>query len=425
MARRARPRKETPPPQIPKEAKNATTNGAAATRKTDTVEWLATQMHSTSDLDRVRVLFENMTPLAKPELYQVGKARTILRTDVHKGVAYERFGPDAWEAPYVIIRATVNSKANAEKVFHYHLGEELLTPIDGAVTYEYHWLRGEQKEVVERGSLLRMNCQLPHRNWASEQDTHVWMAVRPETRSTASFGMETTPNVVEKLSQSISGTDVKNPGKFALVALGLQPLLKIARHRAGLTIDKLAVLCEISQSSASRLEDLKTSNLSIPTLEKIAEKLDLDLSRVFPSFSWDHLRAKLDGSLRPAAPLKSTIPPTRHYLHPIQWQLKAGERIEEVVYHKKPEEQEHGHPSRLEWPKLGADSMHSLIVLAGRLLVDIGDQDNPQSIALNTPGVLHLRNNPTFSMQALTACSVLHIVYSSVCVCDLIKESRS
>ncbi len=382
---------------------------APPSRKTDTIEWLAAQMRD-GNVERVKSLFENMTPLAKAEVFQVGKPTTILRTVVQHGVEYERFGPDGWQAPYVVIRATVDPEKKAETDFHYHLGEELLTPID--VTYQYFWKQGKKELIVEPGNLVRMNCQLPHRNWAVPEDTRAWMAIRPETGSTASVGLDTKGhNVIEKLSQSISEADASNPGKFALVALGLQPLLKIARLRVGLSIEKLALLCEISQSSASRIEDLKTANVSVHTLAKIAEKLDLDLSRVFPSFNWDHRSAKLDGACRPASPLNSTVPPVRHYLHPIVWKLQTGKRIEDVI--------------SAEWLNLGADSIHSFIVLSGRALFDIGDHDNPQSIALNTQGVLHLRDNPRFSMQALTACSVLHVVYSSVCVCDLqIKGNR-
>jgi transcriptional regulator with XRE-family HTH domain len=383
---------------------------AAPSRKTDTLEWLAAQLRD-GDVLRVKSLFENMTPLARPEVYQKGTPRPILRTVVHRGVEYERFGPDGWEAPYVLIRATVDSADNAESDFHYHLGEELLAPIDGPVTYEYFWTNKEQQLTVAQGSLVRMNCQLPHRNWAPRQNTRVWMAIRPETGSTASVGLDTTQSVTEKMSQSISAADLENPGKFALVALGLQPHLKIARHRVGLTIDKLALLCEISQSSASRLEDLKTANVSVHTLAKMAEKLDLDLSRVFPSFNWDYRLAALTDERRPAAPMNATMPPVRHYLHPILWQLESGQRIEQVI--------------DKEWPDLGVDSMHSFVVLGGRVLFDIGDHNNPQPIALNTEGVLHLRDNPNFSVQALTSCSVLHVVYSSVCVCDERKRPWS
>jgi transcriptional regulator with XRE-family HTH domain len=346
-----------------------------------------------------------MTPLAKPDVYQVGKARPILRTVVHQGVEYERFGPDGWEAPYVVIRGTVDADEVAEPGFHYHLGEEFLAAIDGDVTYQYVGPRGAQELTVQPGSLLRMNCQLPHRNWASRQNTRAWMAIRPETGSTASVGLDTTQQVTEKLSQSISAEDLSNPGKFALVALGLQPRLKIARHRVGLTIDKLAQLCEISQSSASRMEDLKTANVSIHTLAKMAEKLDLDLSRVFPSFAWEYQLGALSGEERGGGtPLPSTVPPVPHYLHPVVWRLERGERIEQVI--------------DASWPELGVDSMHSFIVLSGRVLFDIGDHDAPQPIALNTEGVLHVRDNPNLSLQALTACCVLQFVYSSVCVCQ-------
>jgi transcriptional regulator with XRE-family HTH domain/uncharacterized RmlC-like cupin family protein len=343
----------------------------ALSRKADTLEWLAKQLRD-GDVERVRSLFENMTPLAKPEVYQVGKSRPILRTVVHQGVEYERFGPDGWEAPYVVIRATVDSEQGAEPGFHYHLGEEFLTAIDGDITYQYVGPRGEQRLTVAPGSLLRMNCQLPHRNWASRQNTRAWMAIRPETRSTASVGLDTTQQVTEKLSQSISAEDLRNDGKFALVALGLQPRLKIARHRVGLTIDKLALLCEISQSSASRLEDLKTANVSVHTLAKMAEKLDLDLSRVFPSFNWEYQLGALAGEEWGATALSSTAPPVPHYLHPIVWRLERDERIEQVI-----------DPS---WPELGVDSMQSFIVLSGRVLFDIGDHDAPQPIALNKDG---------------------------------------
>jgi transcriptional regulator with XRE-family HTH domain len=401
MGKRGRPLRERP--SVPGGAKTEPIRTAPA-RKTDTLEWLAAQLRD-GDVERVKSLFENMTPLARPESFQAGKSRPILRTVVHRGVDYERFGPDGWEAPYVVIRATVDSEENAERDFHYHLGEELLTPIDGVVTYQYFWTQGEQRLTVEPGSLVRMNCQLPHRNWAARHNTRVWMAIRPETGSTASVGLDTTQSVTEKLSQSISEVDVRNPGKFALVALGLQPRLKIARHRVGLTIDKLALLCEISQSSASRLEDLKTANVSIHTLAKIAEKLDLDLSRIFPSFNWNYRLADLNVERQPCVTLKSTVPPVRHYLHPLLWQLQSGQRVEQFIDDT--------------WPDLGTDSMHTFIVLAGRVLFDIGDHDNPQPIALNTEGVLHLRDNPRFSVQALTSCSVLHVIYSSVCVCDL------
>jgi transcriptional regulator with XRE-family HTH domain len=347
-----------------------------------------------------------MTVLAKPEVYQLGKSHIILRTVVHKGVEYERFGPDGWEAPYVVIRASVDSQNDAEPDFHYHLGEELLAPIDGDVTYEYFWTSSQERLTVSPGSLVRMNCQLPHRNWASRKGTKVWMAIRPETGSTASVGLDTTQSVTEKLSQSISEADIQNPGKFALVALGLQPRLKIARHRVGLSIDKLATLCEISQSSASRMEDLKTANVSVHTLVKIAEKLDLDLSRVFPSFNWNYRVAALSGDAHPRVALNATKPPVpvRHYMHPILWELQNGQRIEQLLDDT--------------WPDLGADSMHSFIVLSGRVLFDIGDHANPQPIALNADGVLHIRDNPHCSVQALATCSVLHFVYSSVCVCD-------
>ena len=379
----------------------------ALPRKADTLEWLATQLRD-GDVERVRTLFENMTPLAKPEVYQKGTSRPILRTVVHKGVDYERFGPDGWEAPYVVIRATVDIEQGAEPDFHYHLGEELLTAIDGEVTYQYVGPHGEKRVPVAPGSLLRMNCQLPHRNWAARQNTRAWMAIRPETGSTASVGLDTSQQVTEKLSQSISADDLKNPGKFALVALGLQPRLKIARHRVGLTIDKLALLCEISQSSASRMEDLKTANVSVHTLAKMAEKLDLDLSRVFPSFNWEPQVGDLNGAERGATALAATVPPVPHYLHPIIWKLEHGERVEPVI--------------DASWPDLGVDSMQSFIVLRGRVLFDIGDHDAPQPIALNTEGVLHVRDNPNLSMQALTTCTVLQFVYSSVCVCHREKK---
>lgn len=408
MGKRGRPRKEPPSPPTTKPTKPAPDPElSAAARKTDTLEWLASQMRD-GNVERVKHLFEEMTPLAKPEVYQIGKRKPIMRVDVRQGVDYERFGPDGWEAPYVIIRATVESESEetTESKFHYHLGEELLTPIDSPITYQYYWKDGKDDFAVRPGSLVRMNCQLPHRNWAAQKGTRAWMVIRPETRSTVSFGLDTTGrNIVEKLSQSILEDDLKNPGKFALVALGLQPLIKMARHRVGLGIDKLSVLCDISQSSASRIEDVKTANVNVATLAKIAEKLDLDLSRVFPSFNWNKKLTTLEGLPLPKAPLESTVPPVSHFLHPILWQLQNGQRIEHVVNEK--------------WPNLGTDNVHSFIVLAGRVLFDVGDHESPEPIALNTHGVLHIRDNPDFAVQALTACSVLHIVYSSVCVCHL------
>src|ERR1039458_6921229 len=68
-----------------KATKAAPPANASPSRKTDTIEWLAAQMRD-GDVERVRSLFENMTPLAKPEVYQVGKPRTILRTVVQQGV---------------------------------------------------------------------------------------------------------------------------------------------------------------------------------------------------------------------------------------------------------------------------------------------------------------------------------------------------
>jgi transcriptional regulator with XRE-family HTH domain len=341
-------------------------------------------------------------------------------------IAYESFSPPPlWDAAYSLQRIRLGPKHKNEFVFH--PGEEIMIPVQGEVSYHFFWSPGARpparvvlNSLVEEGSLVRINPQIPHHAWGSKNGATAWLFLRHTTNSPVALVMdhdsssvvlrrsgsaatvkdqESSLAVRTPLRRRVTEADLRKPGAYAMIAWGISELIRDARQKTGLTTTDLARQIGIDPSSMSRLEEAK-ANVSIEMLGKVCRALRIGMTERMESGSWIHERQSLDDAMlegnRPQANSRAA-----HFLHPRAVRLAKGGHARKTT----------GHGSE-------AGQLASWIVLSGRLLVELPESMGTKSMILDAGNVLHFREHGELKLEALQDSMLLQVVYSQSCECD-------
>jgi transcriptional regulator with XRE-family HTH domain len=335
-------------------------------------------------------------------------------TEIQDGISYESFNaPALWDVPYSILQ--VHFEQVPKEDFIFHSGEEILVPISGEIYYHFYSnndgnppQRQVLNEPLRRGSIIRINPQLPHHTWAAgKEGAKAWMIFRhvSDMATSISVNSQFSKADVQSSSRKVTIKDLQEPGKYALIAWGLAERIHLHRVRAKLRIAQLATACGIDSSHLSRIESADT-NVSLETLVRIARLLQINLDELIAPHPWCYENALLTrtaGGKRQVshqAPLKSPSGGP-HFLHPIYWQIPGGFSTEAT----------------------GVDSsvegvLSSWIVLEGQAIFEIIADSETSNELLEKGSVIHLRRGMPRKIQALQDSQLLQIIYSTECHCN-------
>lgn len=268
-----------------------------------------------------------------------------LRTDVESskdGLTYESFNPPPmWDAPFSILKVFFEPVADQTTLMH-HLGEELLVPTLGRVEYRFHWSPGGRPlkrdlldPPVKPGSIVRVNCGLPHHGRLPEdleRRGEAWMIFyHPSTLSTAiSFDQRLLERAhINIPSRRINEDELGRGATYALTAWGLSELIRLRRLATNLHLAEVAEACGITRSHLARIE-AGTTNVSLATLFTIAEFLHIDIAALIRGSRWNYIVDDLAskplarGAAAPHVGCRDWLP--SHMLHAVSWNLSGGTR---------------------------------------------------------------------------------------------------
>lgn len=351
-----------------------------------------------------------------PPYYIVHVGREADRTDVDKDkekITYLTYDPPFLDQPYSIQR--VKFEPQKKDSFIYHAGEEILAPIAGEILYQFYWSQGREepksrplKSALQHGSIIRINPQVPHHTWARGEPAEAWMIFRDLSDALISIGVDSVFTKHAGLKQSprhITEEELRDPGRYALTAWGLAEHIRCYRERANLDLTQLADACGIDTSHLSRIEKGIT-NVSLDVLMRIARCLGLNLEDlVCPSkLPWEIAKIPTSSRKREAEPSEiwKNWLQYKHLLHATHWRMPSKSKIE---------------GSKLKIPK----SAHSSwILLTGEVKFKYTAEATSTPQVLESSGVLHLRREATesFALEALEESQLLHITYSTECMCN-------
>jgi transcriptional regulator with XRE-family HTH domain len=297
--------------------------------------------------------------------------------------------------------------------FIYHGGEELLVPISGQVQYHFFCnadaKRPECKiaeSLVNPGSVIRINSQLPHHAWAvDESGAEAWMILRYLGSADTSVRVTFDWTGIDSHSapRALKAEDLMQPGRYALISWGIAEKIRLYREQACLRVFQVANACGINPSQLTRIENAEIDvPIEIPI--RIARFLRIGIDDLMSPVPWQYQIFSLpraEDKLENPLHLRMNKPPGfDHYLHPCWRALPAGAVVE---IHKQ------------DWFKTGA--VASWIVLTGRVIVSIkGSLENSLEL-LEEGSVIHFRRANPFRILALEASEILQIIYSATCSC--------
>jgi transcriptional regulator with XRE-family HTH domain len=340
-------------------------------------------------------------------------------------ISYESFSPPAaWNAAYSLQRIRLGPNVKNEFVFH--PGEEIVMPTQGEVNYHFFWSPGARppervvlSPLADEGSIVRINPQIPHHAWGSNDGATAWLFLRHTTNSPVALVMdhessslvltragsavrmkdqESSLTIRAPLRRRVTETDLRKPGAYAMIAWGISELIRDARQKTGLTTTDLARQIGIDPSSMSRLEEAK-ANVSIDMLGKVCHALRIGMAERMDSGSWIYQREGMEAEIADKNHTLSTPRPT-HLLHPQALRLSKGE-----------------HRTTSTGRGKEAGQLSSWIVLTGRLLVELPPTMGTKSVVLDTGNVLHFREHGEVALEALQDSTVVQVVYSRHCEC--------
>lgn len=407
-------------------------------QSTGTLGWLET-VYCENDAATARDRFKQLYPSAAYEsyfLYRPGEGQLVTRTDVDKedGITYENYSPPAfWGAPYQILKLVMEQRV-IHPHFIYHGGEELLLPISGKIPYHFFWHnppadwkkpKTHEIEPLERGSIIRVNPELPHHAWASGKEGAVaWMIIRHVSNASTSITLNThlTGKELHPAPRRVKAADFKDSGRYALIAWGLAEKIRLQRDRSKLSIAQVAAHCEIDASHLSRMERADT-NVSLDTLMRVCRFLSIDLSDLIAPEPWAFQLGSLSLEKRTKkSPSKRTddrfshplLPPPgyeqaikqhkiSHFLHPVYWELEQGETLDEKSFEK---------------TKISSGFNASWIMLEGQSIMNSPTDSGSVSMLIDEDGVVHLRGLFPNKIQAIKKSRLLQIVYAGNCCCQ-------
>lgn len=384
-----------------------------------------------------------------------------------ENVTHEDFEiPEVWGEPaYRLFRAKV-APGDPPTWRSSHSGEEVLFAYKNGVDYDFYWPRAQSKQescigTVLEGQAIRILPNVPHRNRCiGDEATTVWMVIRHlsgstvpiESRNPVRKSGETADGDGEVDQQSghpessdglgkITSKQLEDPTRAILLLSDIPGRLQLARTRSGYSITDLAKRVNLHPSYLWRLERGAT-NLSIKTLELIAEEVRLDLSDLGipshfpdPAFRPDRMvPSELDKYLP-----YSIMPPTQnqnqhsgmggvyhrsvlnyfpcyeHWVHLRIYEMEKGAQIRLASGLKPDQELPYLDSTLGPWGK------QSWIVLEGEVGFD-GYHELTGTLASTShwphqQPVIHLRNHANATIRAASACKLLHVEFSAMCSC--------
>lgn len=385
---------------------------------------------------------EALKPLVRPESfsrYSVIRSEPVapepesptdaLAPDPLTGLRYKSCNPPPlWGAPYGLFRVEVTSEERGH--FIHHTGEGLLAPASGQMGMEFVWWREGGEPVATQveapfsaGTLVRFNPQIPHRVWRHGKESCVaWLAVRDGNNSPAAIAeREDASLLLEERSafrstggrrnpnmREVTLDEVRRPDDYALRAWGLREAIRTYRMKAQLESRELAVLCGITPTQISRIEQ-GAANPDLATLMRIASVLCIPIEALIKQASWMIERVQLPTTVRTEDEelTELVVPPTglRHHLRPFHASLKKGKEREFVLK-----------TSGVSTLKSNTVLRHpvrylSLIVLKGELIFSARRRDDGRVFRelLGTQGVAHFRSADSLLVEAPTDTELLFI----------------
>lgn len=396
-----------------------------------TLGWLE-QIYYSQGAAAAKARFEQEFPAAAESLYRLqrpGEGHSVHRTDAEKndGITYESYSPPAfWETPYQLLRLRMEKVVQREFIFH--SGEELLVPLSGSIKYHFFWCDPKKgpaaptTEVINAlkpGSIIRINPEVPHHAWAvGREGATAWMITRPGSNTGTSIYLNTQLDAADlhPTPRRAKAADLKKAGQFALIAWGLSEKIRQQRFRSNLRIAQVAAHCGIDPSHLSRIENADT-NVSLETLLRIGRFLRIDLDKLMAPTPWGYEVASLSlqgpkeswgyGGLLPEPPVLQNSYQPSHFVHPVYWEVSAGEQIDK---------------DKLKLKGANYDHPSSWIVLSGRVIMDVRKGKDSIAELVEKESVLHLREDHPKKLHALEDSRLLQIVYSGECFC---KKSTS
>jgi transcriptional regulator with XRE-family HTH domain len=384
--------------------------------KQPSLSWLE-EIFFTEGYEAASEAFQRLLPdadLRSYYLHRAGQGQLAQRPDVQivDNVAYKSFNaPALWNVPYSVIRVHLDSTPRND--FVYHSGEELLTPISGAIQCHFFCNSdGEKAEckIVENlitpGSVIRINSQLPHHAWAvDESGAEAWMIFRHLKNSEASIraNYEWTGMDLHSTSRSIKTSDLMEPGRYALIAWGLAEKIKLYREQANLRLVQVANACGIDTVLLSRIENAET-DAPIDIIIRIATFLRISIDNLIAPVPWHHSIFNLPAGYKKSGntlhsrfvkPLEND-----HFLHP-SWRFLPAGSVVEINEEKR--------------FQMGA--VASWIVLAGRIIISIKGRLENSLELLEEGSVIHFRQASPSRIQALDASEIFQVIHSTNCTC--------
>ena len=399
-------------------AKLMSKKAGKSVQKQRSLAWLE-EIYFSDGHQAANAAFERMLPDAdlRPYYYlRAGHGQPAQRTDTAEedGIQYESFNaPSLWDVPYSLLRVRFEHVPKTD--FMYHGGEEILIPISGRIHYHFYCNadgRPPQREILEPplepGSIIRINPQLPHHTWAADKNgAEAWMIIRhlSDTATSISVNSQLFGVDMHSAPRRVRTKDVKEPGRYALVAWGLAEKLRLHRERANLRIAQLSSACGIDPSHLSRIENADT-NVSLETLVRIARILHISIDDLIAPSPWHCQIGALpfakSGKRQPSHHGVLGKPPgSTHFLHPSHWSLPAGSNVD---------------VGRDDSP---IDSVvSSWIILEGRLILEIQVGNDLSPELLERGSVIHFRRAAPKKIQALEDSQIIQLIYSSACHCN-------
>jgi transcriptional regulator with XRE-family HTH domain len=388
-----------------------------ASQKEGSLSWLE-EIYFERGREAATEAFERLLPEAAVRPYAIlrsGAGQPAQRTDTEAqdGIVYQGFSaPAFWDVPYSLLRVRFEHVIKADFIFHG--GEEILIPIAGQIAYHFYSSveTPRPKKVtlapaLKPGDIVRINPQLPHHTWAAERaGAEAWMVIRHMSDSASSISINSRMSSADlhPTPRRVTARDLKEPGRYALIAWGLSEKIRLHRERANLRIAQLAAACGIDPSYLSRIENADT-NPSLETLVRIARLLHINIEEIIAPVSWcyeiGHLPEAASWSQQPMHQAVLGKPPgLPHFLHFVHWGVPAESMLEV--------------PSRYACAE-GVGS--SWIVLDGRVIFEIAVGSDAYPELLEKGSVIHFRRAAPRGIQALRDSHLLQVVYSADCFC--------
>jgi len=387
-------------------------------QKEGSLSWLE-EIYFEQGRDAATEAFERLLPEAAIKPYAIlrsGAGLPTQRTDTEAqdGIVYEGFSaPAFWDVPYSLLRVRFEHVPKSDFIFHG--GEEILIPIAGEIAYHfYSSVESPRPRKVtlapplKAGDIIRINPQLPHHTWAADRSgAEAWMIIRhlSDSASSISINSRVSNADLHPTPRRVTARDLKEPGRYALIAWGLSEKIRLHRERANWRIAQLAAACGIDPSYLSRIENADT-NPSLETLVRIARLLHINIEEIVALVSWCYQVGTLpDPESWSREPMHHAVlpkpPGLQHFLHFIHWGVPAE--------------------SVLEVPRsyTCADGVSSSwIVLDGRVIFEISTGAEACPELLERGSVIHFRDAAPRGIQALRDSELVQVVYSAACFCQ-------